>query len=108
LSKKKKSEKPSKNKSKEKKPKPVKVETKEKKPKSAKVVRDSFTMPKNDYAKLKELKSKYLAHGVHIKKGELLRAGLYALEQMDEKQLLGILDYVEPVKTGRPKEKADL
>lgn len=69
-----------------------------------KVVRDSFTMPEQDYNKLKELKARYLANGVSVKKGELLRAGLHALEQMGLQQLLAIIKNVEQVKTGRPRQ----
>lgn len=72
-----------------------------------KVIRDSFTMPENDYAKIKALKNRYLQSGVSVKKGELLRAGLHALEQMDEQALLEILDNVERVKTGRPKQSEE-
>lgn len=72
-----------------------------------KVIRDSFTMPESDYAKIKALKSRYLQSGVNVKKGELLRAGLHALEQMDEQALLEILDNVERVKTGRPKQSEE-
>lgn len=97
MSKKSKAEKPLKGKAKEK-------ASKKKKPKPAKVIRDSFTMPEGDYAKIKELKSKYLEDGIHIKKGELLRAGLHSLEQMNKEQLLAILSKIERVKTGRPKQ----
>lgn len=71
------------------------------------MVRDSFTMPEDDYAKMRELKARCLSHGVHVKKGELLRAGLYALENLNKEQLLEILDSVERVKTGRPKTQED-
>ena len=38
------------------------------KPKKSKMIRDSFTMPESDYAKLAELKKKCLESGVHVKK----------------------------------------
>lgn len=70
--------------------------------KKEKVLRDSFTMPKSDYAKLAELKQRYLDAGVHIKKSEILRAGLLLLAASSPKQLLSAVSKVEAIKTGRP------
>ena len=67
-----------------------------------KVVRDSFTMPLADYQQLKELKKLCLSKGVNIKKGELLRAGIMALTEMEGNELLNLLEKLEKVKTGRP------
>ncbi|TAL53206.1 hypothetical protein [Pandoraea sp.] len=67
-----------------------------------KVIRDSFTMPEYDHAKLAQLKKKCLAEGVQVKKSELLRAGLAALEVMPLKRLLIEVQAVTKVKTGRP------
>ena len=77
-------------------------EDKVKRPKKEKVVRDSFTMPKSDYEKIGLLKQKCLANGVHVKKGELLRAGLLILEKANIEQLTAAVAAVETVKTGRP------
>jgi hypothetical protein len=77
-------------------------EDKVKRPKKEKVVRDSFTMPKSDYEKIGLLKQKCLANGVHVKKGELLRAGLLILERANIEQLTAAVAAVETVKTGRP------
>ncbi|APR94870.1 hypothetical protein PATSB16_15280 [Pandoraea thiooxydans] len=76
----------------------------EKAPKKVKVkvIRDSFTMPEYDHAKLARLKKKCLAEGVHVKKSELLRAGLAALEVMPLKRLLIEVQALAKVKTGRP------
>ncbi|MDF3834570.1 hypothetical protein P3W85_16630 [Cupriavidus basilensis] len=70
--------------------------------KKEKVVRDSFTMPKSDYAKIAELKQRCLAAGVQVKKGELLRAGLQLLAAASAEQLMAAVAAVEAVKTGRP------
>ncbi|SOE94294.1 hypothetical protein SAMN05414139_07109 [Burkholderia sp. D7] len=78
------------------------AEEKVKRPKKEKVVRDSFTMPKSDYEKIGLLKQKCLANGVHVKKGELLRAGLLILERANIEQLTAAVAAVETVKTGRP------
>ncbi len=71
-------------------------------PKRVKVVRDSFTMPKPDYRRIAELKERCLEAGVHIKKSEILLAGLLALAKKRPKQLVAAVRKVEAVKTGRP------
>lgn len=70
--------------------------------KKEKVQRDSFTMPKSDYAKIGELKQRCLDAGVKIKRSEILRAGLLLLAATSPKQLLSAVAKVETVKTGRP------
>jgi len=52
-----------------------------------KVVRDNFSMPQSDYAKIGELKQLCLKDGVQVKKNQLLRAGLHALVKMSAAQL---------------------
>ena len=69
-----------------------------------KVVRDSFTMPQNDYAKIGELKQACLKAGIHAKKSELLRAGLHALCKLNALQLKQAIMRMEQIKTGRPKK----
>ncbi|MGC2459249.1 MAG: hypothetical protein WA435_14780 [Gallionellaceae bacterium] len=94
------------------KPVPAKPEKKSKKDKKSsgkaetkvKVVRDSFTMPQNDYAKIAELKQVCLKAGMHVKKSELLRAGLHALGKLSSAQLKQTITQVEQIKTGRPKK----
>lgn len=75
---------------------------KKEKPKKIKMVRDGFTMPEDDYAKIAELKKKCLKAGVHIKKSELLRAGLTYLSKLSKPALLKTVKQVEKIKTGRP------
>ena len=69
-----------------------------------KVVRDSFTMPQNDYALIAELKEKAINGGVHVKKSELLRAGLRLLAKSNAAQLKRAVAGLEKIKTGRPKK----
>lgn len=69
-----------------------------------KVVRDSFTMPQADYDLITALKTRSLNSGVQTTKSEILRAGLLALEQMNEADFLARLSIVEKIKTGRPKQ----
>jgi hypothetical protein len=72
------------------------------KPRKIKMVRDSFTMPESDYVKLAELKQKCLEAGVHVKKSELMRAGLLRLSRLNTTALLNAVAQVEIIKTGRP------
>lgn len=69
-----------------------------------KVVRDSFTMPQNDYAKIGELKQVCQKAGLQVKKSELLRAGLHALGKLSAAQLKQTIAQMEQIKTGRPKK----
>ncbi len=66
------------------------------------VVRDSFTMPTDEYERIAALKKRMLTRGVSATKSEVLRAGLAVLNSMDDKQLVEILTRVPKVKTGRP------
>ncbi|WP_431066453.1 hypothetical protein [Methylotuvimicrobium sp.] len=75
---------------------------KKKKAAKAKVIRDSFSFPEEDYQKISALKKTCLSAGVHIKKSELLRAGLHLLSKLDIESLKQALEQVEKVKTGRP------
>lgn len=75
---------------------------KEKKPKKVKMIRDSFTMPENDYSLISTLKQRCLDAGVPVKKSELLRAGLIALSRLNGVSLLKRMVELEKIKTGRP------
>ncbi len=69
-----------------------------------KVVRDSFTMPQADYGLIADIKLKALKSGLHVKKSELLRAGLQALSKLNTAQLKQAVNSLEKIKTGRPKK----
>ena len=68
----------------------------------AKVIRDSFSFPEQDYLKISELKKTCLAAGIHVKKGEILRAGLHLLTKLNLAELKQAVEQVEKVQTGRP------
>lgn len=76
------------------------------KPKVSKVKmeRDSFTMPKEEYAQIATLKKRLEVAGQPAKKSELLRAGLKLLAAMDDTALKAALASVPVIKTGRPKK----
>ncbi len=69
-----------------------------------KLVRDSFTMPRADFALIEQLKARALAFQRPAKKSELLRAGLQALAALSDKALKSRLDALPQLKTGRPRK----
>jgi hypothetical protein len=74
------------------------------KPKKPKLVRDSFTMPEQEYALLGQVKKACHAAGIDIKKSELLRIGVVHLAAMDLKKLKAAQTALTPLKAGRPKK----
>ena len=80
----------------------VKTPIKKRRIVKAKVIRDSFSFPEQDYLKISELKKTCLAAGIHVKKGEILRAGLHLLTKLNLAELKQAVKQVEKVKTGRP------
>lgn len=72
------------------------------KPKKPKLVRDSFTIPKVEYAVLESLKARAAKAGVPSKKSEVLRAGIKALAGMGDAAFAAALNAVPSIKTGRP------
>lgn len=75
--------------------------------KKPKLVRDSFTIPAQEYEQLAELKQRCLTAGIAVKKSELLRAGLQALAAMSDAALSTQLETLEKLKTGRPAGTAE-
>ena len=70
-----------------------------------KLVRDSFTMPRDDFERIARLKGRAIDLKRPAKKSELLRAGLQVLERLDDAALLATLNALQPIKTGRPKKR---
>lgn len=79
-----------------------KTDIKKRKSAKVKVIRDSFSFPEQDYLKIAELKKTCLAAGIHVKKGEILRAGLHLLTKLNLAELTQAVEQVEKVQTGRP------
>ncbi|MES2315869.1 MAG: hypothetical protein V4631_00100 [Pseudomonadota bacterium] len=69
----------------------------------AKLVRDSFTMPEQEYAVLGQVKKACIKAGFEIKKSELLRIGVALISQLDLATLQNVLASLPQLKTGRPK-----
>ena len=75
-------------------------------PKKDKLIRDSFTLPREDFELIALLKDRALDFKRPTKKSELLRAGLQALAGLDQTRLRASLEALRPLKAGRPKNKA--
>lgn len=71
-------------------------------PKKPKLVRDSFTIPKTEFAAIDQLKTRAIALGTSVKKSELLRAGLMVLQGLNDAAYKAALAAVPTLKTGRP------
>ena len=67
-----------------------------------KLVRDSFTIPKEEYQVLDALKRRALGLEQQVRKSELLRAGIQALNAMNDRAFLKAIGAVPTLKTGRP------
>jgi hypothetical protein len=85
--------------------KPVKKTEKKAKPEKVKMERDSFTMPKDEYAQIALLKARLSKMGQPAKKSELLRAGIKLLAAMSDNTLKTTLAKIPVIKTGRPNKK---
>ncbi|BFO55894.1 MULTISPECIES: hypothetical protein [Comamonadaceae] len=81
---------------------PAVREAKAKKPK---LVRDSFTIPKEEYAAIEGLKQRLALLGTPAKKSELLRAGLVLLAGLSDAALARAMQAIPSIKTGRPKSE---
>ena len=87
-------------------PKPAQPPEAAKAPKE-KLVRDGFTFPANEYARIGELKRRAMALGVDTKKSEIVRAGLVKMAALADAEFLAALAGIPKMKTGRKrKEKA--
>lgn len=75
---------------------------KEARAKKPKLVRDSFTIPKDEYAIIETLKKRADSLAQPAKKSELLRAGLKVLAELSDAALRTALQAVPSIKTGRP------
>jgi hypothetical protein len=70
--------------------------------KKPKMVRDSFSIPKAEYAVLDGLKLRAAKLSQPVKKTELLRAGIKVLAALSDTVFLAALKGVPSLKTGRP------
>lgn len=67
------------------------------------VIRDSFSMPEDDYSLIDSLKDRALDNKMAVTKAEVLRAGLKVLNALGDAEMKKAFESLEKVKTGRPK-----
>ena len=66
------------------------------------VIRDSFTLPTDDYELITTIRERCLDSRLTINKSEVIRAGLHALNQMSNEELVAVVESLTKIKTGRP------
>lgn len=69
---------------------------------AGKVIRDSFTIPSDEYELISQIKKRCMKAGINANKSEVLRAGLAALREMPDRELAKLFGVLTRVKTGRP------
>ena len=84
------------------KPAPKATADKQAKEKKIKMVRDSISIPKDEYQVLGEMKTRAGKLGVEVKKTELIRAGIKLLATLTGASFLSAVRAVPSLKTGRP------
>lgn len=82
--------------------KPASKATKAEKLKKPKLVRDSFTMPEDEYAQIAAAKKRLLSQGIAAKKSEVLRAALALFAAQSDSVQAAAIGKLAIVKTGRP------
>jgi hypothetical protein len=70
--------------------------------KKPKLIRDSFKIPLQEYEMIGTLKARCLTNDLSVKKSELVRAGLLALQNLNDRDLIELIGKLEKIKTGRP------
>ena len=68
-----------------------------------KTIRDTFTLPEDDYAIINHCKKRFLKQEVSVTKSEIIRIGLKVLEQMSDKEMGESYGLIKNIKIGRPK-----
>jgi len=74
------------------------------KAKKSKIVRDSFTIPKDEYQAIHALKMRSAKIGLPAKKSELLRAGIKVLTLLSDSAFEKAIAQIPLIKTGRPQK----
>jgi len=72
--------------------------------KKSKIIRDSFTIPKDEYQEIHTLKIRCAKIGIPAKKSELLRAGIKVLSLLSDSALEKAMGQIPLIKTGRPQK----
>ena len=70
---------------------------------NTKTIRDTFTLPEDDYEIIKHCKKRLLKQEISVTKSEIIRIGLKVLQKISDKDLKDSYSLIEKVKIGRPK-----
>ena len=84
---------------------PAKAVKKTAKAPKIKVVRDSFSMPQDEYEELAKIKASFRKDGMPVKKSEVLRAALKALGSLNMMQKKRLLAGVQKIKANRSNKR---
>lgn len=74
-------------------------------PPEKKVIRDTFTMPSDDYELIAAIQERCLQSALNATRSEIVRAGLRMLHELPDENLTQALKAVEKIKSGRPPRK---
>jgi hypothetical protein len=66
------------------------------------VIRDTFSLPPKDYARIQALRGRARRKDVDVSKSEIVRAGLLALDSLSISEFLSVVARLDRIKTGRP------
>ncbi|MCC5624401.1 cytochrome P450 [Nostoc sp. CHAB 5715] len=84
---------------------PPKEEIADVPPLEKKVIRDTFTMPSEDYELIAVIQERCLQSAMNVTRSEIVRAGLRMLHDLNDEKLTQALKAVEKIKSGRPPRK---
>lgn len=70
---------------------------------TTKTIRDTFTLPEDDYVIIKHSRKRLLKQEISVTKSEIIRIGLKVLQEMSDKDLKDCYNLIKKVKIGRPK-----
>ncbi|MBD1935604.1 MULTISPECIES: hypothetical protein [Cyanophyceae] len=83
----------------------VEAQSREEQIKKERVIRDSFTLPGEDYELISAIRQRCLNSAVNVAKSEVIRAGLHALNELPDEALLKVIESLTKIKTGRPAKR---
>ncbi|WP_127471971.1 hypothetical protein [Thiomicrorhabdus aquaedulcis] len=69
-----------------------------------KTVKDTFSFPQKDHDLIHALCDKLLLNGVRANKSEVIRAALYSLNALSNEEMIGVVQSLERVQVGRPRQ----
>lgn len=68
-----------------------------------KIVKDSFTIPEEEYSLISKCQEKLLNYKKVFNKSEIIRLGLIALNNLKDEEILKLSEALLRIKTGKPK-----